>query len=269
MIPGIARWHPRTLLREENAGLLLDVVVLFGNLFVLHWAAEAFLTLVRRVDGGDRTALPVLAGFFLALFVLPPIGAVLKRWHYHRRRGGGPGNDPLDGAGGCLFNPIFYFCLQALIFSTVAAFFFQIEQPGSSADDVGVRFVTVIFAGIVLMITNTVLVYRYFSPPERPPRRAWMQHPATERVGDAFLYANMMCFQVFWNILGTMEIARVDSVGEFLARLGFLVFVALLLYFPPRMFYLAEDIHRPITWLTMLVANSPVMYRVIIGTGGG
>ena len=266
----LSRWHPRDLLREENAGLLLDVVVLVANLLLMNAMAHAFVALVQRADAGDRTAFPVLGGFFLALFVLQPIGAVLKRWHYHRRRGERRGADPLeDGLGGCLFNPIFYLSLQAVLFSTVAAFLFQTMDPGSSADDAGGRFVTVIFAGIVLMIANTVLVYRYFSRPTRPPRYAWMEHPMAERAGDAFLYANMLCFQVFWNLLGTMEIARVDSVGEFLARLGFLVFLALLLYFPPRMFYLAEDMHRGITWRTMLVANSPVMYRVIIGTGAG
>jgi hypothetical protein len=33
------------------------------------------------------------------------------------------------------------------------------------------------------------------------------------------------------------------------------------------MFYLAEDIQRRRTWLTMLLANSPVIIRVLIGTG--
>ncbi len=47
----------------------------------------------------------------------------------------------------------------------------------------------------------------------------------------------------------------------------FLSFIALLIYFPPRMFYLAEDIHRRRTWVTMLLANSPVIVRVLIGTG--
>ena len=45
-----------------------------------------------------------------------------------------------------------------------------------------------------------------------------------------------------------------------------LCFIALLIYFPPRMFYLAEDINRGRTWLTMLLANSPVIVRVLIGT---
>lgn len=266
----LSRWHPRDLLREENAGLLLDVVVLVANLLVMNAMAYGFVSLVRRADAGDPAAFPVLGGFFLALFVLQPVGAVLKRWHYHRRLGERRGADPLeDGLGGCLFNPIFYFSLQAVIFSTVAAFLFQSMDPGSSADDAGGRFVAVILAGIVLMIANTALVYRYFSRPTRPPRFAWMERPATERVGDAFLYANMLCFQVFWNLLGTMEIAHVDGIGEFLGRLGLLVFLALLLYFPPRMFYLAEDMHRGVTWLAMLAANSPVIYRVLVGTGPG
>ena len=58
----------------------------------------------------------------------------------------------------------------------------------------------------------------------------------------------------------------VAGVLEFFGRLFFLCFIALLIYFPPRMFYLAEDINRRRTWLTMLLANSPVIIRVLIGT---
>jgi hypothetical protein len=57
-----------------------------------------------------------------------------------------------------------------------------------------------------------------------------------------------------------------SGVEEFVGRLFFLSFVALLVYFPPRMFYLAEDINRGRTWLTMLLANSPVIIRVLVGT---
>jgi hypothetical protein len=35
------------------------------------------------------------------------------------------------------------------------------------------------------------------------------------------------------------------------------------------MFYLAEDIGRPRTWLMILVANSPVIARVLLGSSGG
>ena len=31
--------------------------------------------------------------------------------------------------------------------------------------------------------------------------------------------------------------------------------------------HLAEDLRRPYTWLWMLLANSPVIWRVVVGTG--
>jgi len=40
----------------------------------------------------------------------------------------------------------------------------------------------------------------------------------------------------------------------------------MLIYFPPRMFYLVEDIDRGRTWVTMLLANSPVIIKVLIGS---
>ena len=53
---------------------------------------------------------------------------------------------------------------------------------------------------------------------------------------------------------------------EFAGRLFFLCFIALLVYFPPRMFFQAEDVNRRSTWLTMLPANAPVIFRLLIGT---
>jgi hypothetical protein len=76
----------------------------------------------------------------------------------------------------------------------------------------------------------------------------------------------MILFQAFWNLLAFADLGRPSSVLEFCARFFILCFLALLIYFPPRMFYLAEDINRPRTWLTMLLANSPVIVRVLIGT---
>ena len=90
--------------------------------------------------------------------------------------------------------------------------------------------------------------------------------PESELLGDACLFTNMILFQVGWNLLTLFSLGRVSSVEEFLGRIFFLSFVALLVYFPPRMFYLAEDINRGRTWLTMLLANLPVIVRVLIGT---
>ena len=85
-------------------------------------------------------------------------------------------------------------------------------------------------------------------------------------LGDACIFLNMILFQVIWNLLTFAQLGRPSGPLEFFGRLFFLCFVALLIYFPPRMFYLAEDINRPRTWLTMLLANSPVIVRVLVGT---
>ena len=61
---------------------------------------------------------------------------------------------------------------------------------------------------------------------------------------------------------------RAGSVAEVTGRLAILIFVALLAYFPPRIFYLAEDIHKRWIWLTILLANSPIIIRLLLGTTG-
>ena len=76
----------------------------------------------------------------------------------------------------------------------------------------------------------------------------------------------MILFQVIWNTLTFAPFGRPSGPLEFFGRLFFLCFLAMLIYFPPRMFYLVEDINRGRTWATMLLANSPVIIKVLIGT---
>ncbi len=234
------------------AGMALLVGV-FGGVF-------------RRAAADDQGAMAVLFACSVALFVLAPIGATLKRWHYHQRRGTGP--DALeDAVGGCLFHPIFYLSLVAVIMATVNAFIMQRVYGRQEPD--GTVFVTSIFVGIGLMILHTVLVYRYFSRPSRPPRWAFLRSRASAHIGDACLFANMLLFQVIWNALSFAGIGRPGGVVDALLRLCVLVFLALLLYFPPRMFYLAEDIGRPRTWAMILLANAPVIARLLFGSATG
>jgi hypothetical protein len=127
--------------------------------------------------------------------------------------------------------------------------------------------VSMIFLILILTIVQTYLIYSYFSPYKKPPRWTFLRTPQSELLGDIFLFVNMILFQVFWNMLTFAGLGRPSGPVEFLGRLFFLCFIALLIYFPPRMFYLAEDIKRRRTWITMLLANSPVIVRVLIGSG--
>jgi hypothetical protein len=255
----------KRLFAKTNRGLLLDIVVFILNIFLMRLLTRQFIDLFSQVSAENPLAKLILGLIFAAMWILPAAGAVLKRWHYHQRRNALTLDSMESNVGGCLFNPLFYFCLNLVISSAVLAslgdFFL-----GRRLFDSGAIFVPMIFAILFLTILQTFLIYRYFSPPKKPPKWDLLRTPQSETLGDICLFLNMILFQVFWNLLTFADLGHPSGVVEFLGRLFFLCFIALLIYFPPRMFYLAEDIHRRRTWLTMLLANSPVIIRVLIGT---
>ena len=254
------------LLAAENRGLLLDIVVFVLNLLLMRRLAGYAFELFRYANDGDPFARFTLLIACISMWVLPAAGAVLKRWHFHRRlQARGKSFDLDSKAAGCLFNPIFYFCLNLVLVSAIIAAGGQFLF-GNRALESGAVFVPTILLGLIGTILQTYLIYRYFSPPKKPPRSAFLRQRESEVLGDVCIFLNMILFQIVWNSLAFADLGRPSGFTEFAGRLFFLCFIALLIYFPPRMFYLAEDIDRPRTWLTMLLANSPVIVRVLIGT---
>ena len=255
----------RNLFAKTNRGLLLDIFVFVVNIFLMRVLTGQVIKFFSEVSFDAPLAELALGITFVAMWVLPAAGAVLKRRRFHLRRNAPTLDTVESNIGGCLFNPLFYFCLNLVITSAVVAslgtFVF-----GKRLMDTAPVFVTLIFTGLALTIVQTILIYRYFSPPKKPPKWDFLRTPQAETLGDICLFLNMILFQVFWNMLTFADLGHPSGVAEFLGRLFILCFLALLIYFPPRMFYLAEDIHRRSTWLTMLLANSPVIIRVLIGT---
>lgn len=253
---------------QKNRGLLLDIFIFLANLYLLHLLTRLFIDLFKQVSAEDPVAKLALGCMFLGMWILPALGAVLKRWHLHKRlKNVSNVLDQPTFISGCLFNPIFYFCmnlvLTAAVLTSLGDFFF-----GKALLNNGALFVPIIIVGLILTIFQTYLIYSYFSPPKKPPRLPFLLTPQSEALGDVCLFLNMILFQVMWNLLAFAfaGVGHPSSVLEFAGRLFLLCFVALLIYFPPRMFYLAEDIQRRRTWLTMLLANSPVIFRVLIGS---
>lgn len=256
------------LFAKSNRGLLLDVFVFVLNIFLMRFLTRLFIGVFQEVDAENPLAQLALGLTFSLMWLLPAAGAVLKRWHFHQRLGAqGKTVDSEETAlAGCLFNPLFYFCLNLVLTSAVLASLSQFLF-GRHGMDNGAVFVPLVFLGLILTIVQTYLIYRYFIPPKKPPRFAFLLTPQSDALGDVCLFVNMILFQVGWNMLTFAGLGHPSSLLEFGGRLFFLCFIALLIYFPPRMFYLAEDIHRRRTWITMLLANSPVIIRVLIGTG--
>ncbi len=257
---------PRSLFSEDNRGLLLDLVVFAANLFLMRWLTGLFVALFQHVSADEPLAKFALSLCGVAMWILPAAAAVLKRWHFHQRlKAAAQIFDNEDSTfAGCLFNPIFYFCLNLVLVSAILTglgdFLF-----GKALLENGAIFIPLVFTGLILTILQTYVIYRYFSPPKQPPKHEFLRRPESEQLGDLCIFLNMILFQVAWNLLTMSPLGPPSGIGEFLGRVFFLSFIALLVYFPPRMLYLAEDIHRRRTWLTMLLANSPVIARVVLG----
>ena len=260
----MSRLFPPNLLALQNRGLLLDVVVFVLNLFLMRWLTGYFIDLIRLSNANNQFARVTLFLACVAMWVLPAAGAILKRWHYHQRRR--KSSEDESAIAGCIFNPIVYLSLNLVLVSIIIAGLGSFIFGDRLMDD-GSIFVPLILTGMVCTVVQTILIYRYFTPPQKPPRFEFLRSPASETLGDVCIFVNMILFQVGWNLLTFGTMSRPSGAADFLGRLFFLCFIALLVYFPPRMFYLAEDIERGRTWLMMLLANSPVIVRILIGRG--
>ncbi len=258
----------QNLFAETNRGMLFDILIFLANIFLMRYLTGLFIDLFQMVSAEDIFAKLGLSLTAVAMWILPALGAVLKRRQLHRRlKEEGRNFDPENSMlAGCLFNPIFYFCLNlvltAAIMTGLAEVFFGKRLVNNEP-----LFVSFVIVGFILTVIQTILIYLYFLPPKKPARIAFLNDPRSEGLGDICLFLNMILFQVAWNLLAFADLGSPSSALEFGGRLFVLCFLALLIYFPPRMFYLAEDIHRPRTWLTMLLANSPVILRLLFGAG--
>ena len=261
-----AKFSLAYLFAKTNRGLLLDLFVFVLNVFLMRLLTRQFIDIFSEASTDDPFAKLATGLTLLLMWTLPVAGAIMKRWHFHQRlkTQGKSVEAEQTKLTGCLFNPIFYFCLNLVITSGLLTIFGDFLFGKSM--NTGPVFVPFIIIGLILTVIQTYLIYRYFIPPKKPPRSPFLLRRQSETLGDICLFFNMILFQVGWNMLTFVDLGHPKSLLDFGGRLFFLSFIALLIYFPPRMFYLAEDIHRGRTWFTMLLANSPVIVRVLIGT---
>jgi hypothetical protein len=128
-------------------------------------------------------------------------------------------------------------------------------------------FIALVVLTLAAAIAGLVLIFRYFAPPKKAPGD-FLRSRESEWLGDACIFANMMLFQVLWNLI-VVHLPTVPGGGlsALLGNLFFGGFLTLIVYLPPRIFYLAEDVGRPVTWLSVVLANVPTAVRVFLGAG--
>jgi hypothetical protein len=255
----------KKLLEHANRGILLDVIVFVFNLVLMTILSRQLANLFQQANNTDSLAQTAVAVFCLALVFLQPAGALLKRRHAHLRK---PELDHVPF--GRLILPAYF--LSQLVFLIGASgqvfdLIYGKNTGAESADFFGLPPVifTLLFLGIpALGIVDAFILWFYFLPPKHKPPFPWLESPQAETLADVLLFLNMIGFQAFWGLLMTDLPHDYPTIS---GRLSMFVFAALLIYIPPRIFYLAEDGKRPVVWLTMLLANSPVLVRILFVKG--
>ena len=257
----------RKLLAPENRGILLDLVVFIINLTLMIFLTRLTKNLAEQAEE-DVSAKALIGLFFAGLFFLQPLGPVLKRWSFHQE-----GRFDESSAMGCLlfWFMFFYLVMMLLVSATATIMLTEVFfEPGSGGGEVGTA---LILLGFVWSIVNTVLIYLYFHPPKKPPRWEFLKTHQAALLGDVCMFLNVICLQILWNNLTSAEsfwnnmlstpLGRPGSFTDILGRFIVIGTLALLVYFPGRIFYLAEDRRRKIVWVTILLANLPILFRAV------
>jgi hypothetical protein len=249
-------------LRAPQRGVLLDVSVVGTSLGVTSVMGEG---LARIVAGAEASRAGALAFGLLciALILLPALAAVLKRSDTHRRW-----TEDGIAAGsirpGCLFHPVVSLSLTLTLAAGAAAGIGHAAY-GPAYVDAAVPFLGGLAVAVVVSVVQTVLLFRYFTPPQRLAPAAAGR--AAAAVGDLCTFAAMLIYGAVWDALVTTPFGRVRDLEDLVARIAFLSAAAMIVYFPPRMLYLVEDLRRPLTWFTLALAHAAMIARVTIGAG--
>ncbi|HVS80943.1 MAG TPA: hypothetical protein VHE60_04355 [Pyrinomonadaceae bacterium] len=259
--PAIVK-RPANIFARKHRGMLIDMLMFLVNVFLMRLLVRVFLDIYRQASAGDAIARFGLLLFYLALLVLPSLGAILKRWHFHQRikqRGEAEAADSWLPFG-CIFIPAIYLIVNMCITLGVALTFLDLFPGSQFGETVGV---SLLLFGIVYNVFQTVLVFRYFAPPKREPKSAFLRDPRSESLGDACIFLNLILYQVLLNWVTVVYPGFHE--GKATDRFFTVVIFALLIYITGRIFFLVEDLRHPRTWLTILLANSPLVVRVVLG----
>jgi len=253
-----------------NRGLLLDASVFLFQLISIRLLTTAALSFVRQAEA-DVLAQTAIGLFLVGLFVLQPLGPILKRWSFHEHFPSFESRQ--SGLSSFLLSIYKFFYMAAMWILIYLAFvYFTRAFPDFQSERIEKIVVAV---ALVLPVVIGIVIFRYFRRPKKQPRWKFLMTPRAGALGDLCMFLNLICFQMlfsvyvssphFWNALH--KITRQSSGGVFdgLAGRFYLAGIAALLaYFPPRIFYLAIDQHRKIAWLMMLLANLPLIFAIVM-----
>jgi hypothetical protein len=260
----------RAIFAPHNRGVLLDLIVFILNLILFEILRRLATNLVGAAEN-DKSVRLAVALFLVGLFFLQPLIPLLKRWSFHQRFAFDTDGAQHGWANALLAFYKFFYGLMLIILSWLAAFLLMDVTglfPGELAGGM------TLLAAFILSLAFTKIVFSYFRAPKSAPRWKFLMTPQAEMLGDILLFLNVICFQILWGVYthsqqflaqfySTTHLKSGNSFTAISERLWTFTIIALLIYFPPRIFYLVIYHHRVRTWLMMLLANAPLILGVV------
>lgn len=255
------------LFQIQNRGTLLDITILFVNAVAVTVFSPHVASLSRSALDGDVRAQNIIVIPLMAMFILPPVAAVLKRCRFHERKGDVKNIfEGLDLA--ALFLIAFpYIMVQVFMLLAIV----PILWPSVWSDISESTGVFLVLGIIILSFGTTSLIFLYFKKPYYSSFE-FLYSPRTELVADIFIFINMIIYQLAWNHfvltqVGNSLMEEQLSVSVLVTSFVLITVLAMAMYLPPRIFYLAEDYRKGRVWFTIFLANAPIILRILTQTG--
>lgn len=264
----------RPLFAYRNRGLLLDLTIFLFQLVLLRTLTNLSLEFVNNAkDNGFAET--IIGLFLIAFFLLQVLGPILRRWSFHQHF---PSFEEKVGTLTGLFLSFyrfFYIGSMAIMIYLAYTYFadaFHLSDPPSAETVEKI----VVAAALVLPVISSIFVFKFFVKPKREPRWKFLMTPQAEALGDLCMFLNVVCFQVlfsvyyssshFWNTLHKTTRLASGTFDSLSGRLYIALIAALIVYLPPRIFYLvppASIQRRLLTWLLMFLANLPLILSIV------
>ncbi|MEP7077031.1 MAG: hypothetical protein ABI878_14595 [Acidobacteriota bacterium] len=252
-------FSPKQIFARINRGIILDVVVLIANTLLMTVLSGRLSNLFEARRAKEPFAEITTFFYIASICILPGIAAVLKFIAGNRFKP----SDYEDAAreafptllkiilgGQFILNAMFVFAL----YETRGDLLEQLDK-NSLVSGLSLAIITL---AIVSLFIYPIFTFCHFFV-DTTSRKPTQLRFVSEVLADLCIFTNVILYQAFWGLL--MNDLPHD-IHNIVGRVFQFLFSAALIYIPPRIYYLADDGGRWITWVMILLANLPVLIRI-------
>lgn len=261
------------LLSHKYRGIQTDLILFVIQLLLMGMLVTKLAELIA-LSKEETGAKILVAGFFFCLCFFQPVGILLKRYRMTKVTEADQRDyEKMVNDFGC-----YYLISQLVLMGTGVTVIFGIFGQMHIFDKIClVQFVI----AFLLAVLNHKIVSLYATTPNHRPLKTLLESPKVALLGDLFLLLNMILWQVLWVFLMSSTVKTASLLPDefiwlsfflpqsdytLLARLGWFFLAFVTFYLSPRFIYTIRDGRNKFAWLTILLANSPVIYRIFFGS---